>query len=268
MPKVSVIMGVYNNAGTLRESIDSVLRQTFDDFEFIIYDDASTDASLEILRRAAKADKRITVLHGEENRGLSYALNRCIDASSGEYCARMDGDDLCDGSRFEKQTAFLDSHHEYGFVSTLMNRFDEKGVYSTPPNVPGHSPSAGELVPGSPFCHATVMIRRSAYITVGGYSEDRRCLGVEDYDLWFRLYAAGIRGYIMGEALYSMFDGRDAARRRTMKRRVNEAGVRRRGYRLLHVPIIRRVYVLKPIVIGLIPQWLYRRLRGIGGGAR
>ncbi len=260
MPKVSVLMSVYNNASTVLQSIDSILTQDFPDFEFIIYDDGSVDNTYSIVAEKYENDNRIHIMRGKENRGLSYALNCCINAAHGEYCARMDGDDICDPSRFSKQVAFLDSHPEYAFVSTTMKRFDEKGIYDVP-IADDRSPQARDFVKGSPFCHAPVMIRTEAYKAVAGYRDLPITRGVEDYDLWFRLYAAGYRGYILGEPLYSMFDGRDAAKRRTFRRRLNEAKVRAQGYKMLRTPIPLRVYVLKPLILGLIPQWLYRILR-------
>ena len=168
----------------------------------------------------------------------------------------MDGDDLCAPSRFEEQVAFLDNNKEYAFVSTRMTRFDEHGTYQVPAPIESYSPNKMDFVKGSPFCHAPVMIRKSAYDRVNGYRDIPQTLGVEDYDLWFRLYAEGYKGYILQEPLYHMFDGRDAA-----KRRLKEAWVRKNGYKILHVPYIYRIYILKPIIIGLIPQWLYRIIR-------
>ena len=260
MPKVSVLMSVFNNASTVLDSIDSILSQDFSDFEFIIYDDGSKDDSFRLVTEKSKQDSRIIPVKGDANRGLSYALNQCIALAKGTYCARMDGDDLCDNSRFSKQVAFLDSHPEYAFVSTTMKRFDENGYYHIPEET-DRSPSARDFVKGSPFCHAPVMIRTEAYRAVNGYRDLPMTGGVEDYDLWFRLYAKGYRGYIMSEPLYSMFDGRDAAKRRTFRRRWNEAKVRAQGYRLLHIPFYLRVYILKPLILGLIPQWLYKILR-------
>lgn len=260
MPKVSVLMSVFNNATTVLDSIDSILRQDYSDFEFIIYDDGSKDNSYQLVVEKSLQDKRIVPVKGDRNRGLSYALNECISRAKGIYCARMDGDDLCDPSRFSKQVEFLDSHPEYAFVSTTMKRFDEKGVYSIPQEE-DHSPTARSFVKGSPFCHAPAMIRTDAYRSVNGYRDLPMTRSVEDYDLWFRLYAAGMKGYILGEPLYSMFDGRDAAKRRTFRRRWNEAKVRSQGYRMLHIPFYLRIYVLKPLILGLIPQRLYKILR-------
>lgn len=156
---------------------------------------------------------------------------------------------------------FLEAHPEYGFVSTTMKRFDENGYYDEPIIGKGYSPTNDSFVKGSPFCHAPAMLRKSTYDAVGGYRVMDNTLGVEDYDMWFRIYAKGIKGFVIEEPLYSMFDGRGAASRRTFKRRLNEAWVRKEGYKALNIPVFKRVFVLKPIAVGFIPQWLYVLLR-------
>lgn len=261
MPKVSVLMGAYNCADTIRDSIQSIINQTFTDWEFIICDDDSTDNTYEILKEISQIESRIVLIKNDKNRGLSYSLNHCLKFAKGTYCARMDGDDLCDPTRFEKQVEFLDANAGYGFVSTRMTRFDEKGTYQIPEPMDSYSPTKKDFVKGSPFCHAPVMIRKEAYDAVNGYRDIPHTLGVEDYDLWFRLYAEGYKGYILQEVLYHMFDGREAAKRRTFKRRLNEAWVRWKGYKMLKIPYIYRIYIMKPIIIGFIPQWLYRLIR-------
>ena len=261
MPKISVLMGAYNCSKTIAESLKSIQAQTFADWEIIICDDGSTDNSVEVIQEFCKEDPRIKLILNDKNYGLSYTLNHCLKYATGEYCARMDGDDLCDSLRFERQISFLEENLEYGFVSTTMKRFDEKGVYQTPPIQPPYEPTAKDFVKGSPFCHGPVMIRREAYLAVEGYRVRKETLGVEDYDLWFRLYAKGIKGCMLREPLYSMFDGRAAARRRTFRRRLNEAWVRKEGYKAIKAPFLWRIYVLKPILIGLMPQWLYKLLR-------
>lgn len=261
MPKISVLMSVYNCENTVRKSIDSIIDQTFQDWEFIICDDGSVDDTYKLVQEIAKEESRIVLIKNDRNRGLSYSLNHCLKVAKGTYCARMDGDDLCDPSRFEKQVEFLDNNKEYGFVSTRMTRFDEHGTYQVPEPMESYSPTNKDFIKGSPFCHAPVMVRKSAYDAVNGYRDIPQTLGVEDYDLWFRLYAKGYKGYILQEPLYHMFDGRDAAKRRTFKRRAKEAWVRKNGYKMLKIPYIYRMYILKPIIIGFIPQWLYRIIR-------
>jgi glycosyltransferase EpsE len=105
------------------------------------------------------------------------------------------------------------------------------------------------------------MIRKEVYDAVGGYRVTDQVLGVEDYDLWFRIYAHGYVGYNLDEKLYSMFDGVGAAKRRTWKRRANEMWIRYNGYKMLNLPIWERVYALKPIIVGIIPAFIYDRLR-------
>lgn len=260
MPKVSVLMSVYNCENTVKKSIDSIINQTFTDWEFIICDDGSKDNTYKFVQEIAKEDSRIILIKNDKNRGLSYSLNHCLKVAKGVYCARMDGDDLCDPLRFEKQVEFLDNNGKYGFVSTRMTRFDEDGIYQTPDPLESYSPRKKDFIKGSPFCHAPVMIRRSAYDAVNGYRDIPQTLGVEDYDLWFRLYAKGYKGYVLQEPLYHMFDGRGAAKRRTFKRRLNEAWVRKSGYKMLKIPMIFRIYAIKPILIGIIPQCIYKKV--------
>lgn len=260
MPKISVLMGAYNCADTIGKSIESIQAQTVTDWELIICDDGSTDDTIEVVKNYQKNDKRVILIQNDKNRGLSYTLNHCLEVAKGDICARMDGDDLCDPNRFAIQMEFLEENPEYAFVSTTMKRFDESGYYDEPELGKGFSPTYMSFVKGSPFCHAPVMIKKEAYDAVNGYRVRPETLGVEDYDLWFRLYAKGYKGYMMRNPLYSMFDGREAAKRRTFKRRLNEAWVRKEGYKSLKTPLIYRVMVLKPILIGLMPQWLYVKL--------
>lgn len=261
MPKVSVLMGVYNCAETVEKSIDSIVAQTFTDWEFIICDDGSEDSTANLVKGYAEKEPRIKFIRNDQNRGLAYTLNHCLKVATGEYCARMDGDDLCDPTRFQKQIDFLEQHPEYGFVSCRMTRFDENGTYDVPKYIESYEPTMMDYIKGSPFCHAPVMMRKSSYDAVNGYRDIPETLCVEDYDLWLRLYAVGIKGYVLQEPLYHMFDGREAAKRRTFKRRLNEAWVRKEGYKAIHAPLMMRVFILKPILIGMIPQWLYVLIR-------
>lgn len=260
MPKISVLMGAYNCAETIGKSIESIQAQTITDWELIICNDGSSDNTVDVVKQYQENDDRIVLIENEKNSGLSFTLNHCLEVAKGDICARMDGDDLCDPQRFEIQLEFLEQHPEYSFVSTTMKRFDEDGFYDEPAIGDGYEPTNMSFVKGSPFCHAPVMIKKEAYDAVDGYRVRPETLGVEDYDLWFRLYAKGFKGYMLENPLYSMFDGRSAAKRRTFKRRLNEAWVRKEGYKSLKTPLKYRVMVLKPILIGLMPQWLYVKL--------
>ena len=106
--KISLIMAVYNGSSHIRESIESILNQSFENFEFIIVDDASTDATSEILREYVTKDLRIKIITNEQNLGLTKSLNRGIAISCGEYIARMDAGDTSESARFAQQVAFED----------------------------------------------------------------------------------------------------------------------------------------------------------------
>ena len=257
--KVSIIMGIYNCGNTLAEAIDSILAQTYTDWELILCDDGSSDDTMTIAKtyRDNHADK-IILLQNERNLGLNKTLNRCLEMATGQYIARMDGDDISIPERLEKEAAFLDANPAYDIVSCPMIYFDEKGEWGR-----GHAvafPEKSDFVKGTPFCHAPCMVRADAYKAVGGYSEDRRTLRAEDYHLWFCMYAAGYRGANISEPLYKMRDDENACRRRKFRFALNEAYVRLTGYRMLALPLCNYVYVLRPILVNLLPKGLYRFL--------
>lgn len=259
MPKISVIMGIYNVEKTLPEALDSIFNQTCQDFEVIVCDDASTDGSLEVAKKyQEKYGNKLIVLSNEQNMGLNYTLNHCLEHVSGMYVARMDGDDISVQTRFEKQAAFLDSHSEYGFVSSLMIHFDEEGEFKVSNML--EAPAVKDLARGKMFCHAPAMIRAVAYREVNGYTVDRRMLRVEDVNLWMKLYAAGYRGYNLQEPLYKMRDDRNATSRRKFKYRINSCYTRIVGFRNLRVPVYLYPYAFKPILVGLLPKPLYQML--------
>lgn len=261
MPKVSILMGIYNCALTLREAVDSILSQTFTDWELILCEDGSKDETYAIAQEYRRQyPDRIVLLRNEKNMGLNHTLNRCLQAASGEYCARMDGDDISLPDRFEKQVAFLDAHPAYAIVSTPMIFFDEQGEWGR--NQMIERPQRDDFIHHSPVhCHAPCMIRREAYLAVGGYTEDLRMLRFEDVNLWYKLYAAGYRGYNLSEPLYMMRDGREAAGRRSLRSRMNGVYVTYVGFRLFRYPWYMYRFVvldfIKHFIKGVMPEKLY-----------
>ena len=126
MANVSVIMGIYNCADTLPKAIDSLLAQTFTDWNLVMCDDGSRDATYEVAERYRRTyPERITLLKNEQNMGLNYTLNRCLSIADGAYIARQDGDDVSMPTRFEKEAAILDAFPDIAIVSTAMTYFDE-----------------------------------------------------------------------------------------------------------------------------------------------
>lgn len=186
-PRITVAMSVYNNAAYLAEALDSILAQSFGDFELVIVDDGSTDASPAIIDGYAAADPRIRVIR-QANQGLIASLNHIIAVARGTYVARMDGDDVALPERFAQQVAFLDANPDHGLVGTQIWAIDERGERQSDRRI-DHPLSAehiaAALPTASPLCHPSVMMRRDLLEAVGGYrAAYRHC---EDYDLWLRL---------------------------------------------------------------------------------
>jgi glycosyltransferase involved in cell wall biosynthesis len=128
IPLVSVVMSVHNSSTYLAESIESILNQTFQYFEFIIINDGSTDRSNEILEKYKQLDDRIYLYH-QEQQGLPTALNQGIQLAQGKYIARMDADDISLPERFEKQVDFMEAHPEVGVCGTRVKTIGESGGY-------------------------------------------------------------------------------------------------------------------------------------------
>ena len=262
--KISVIMGVYNCADTLSEAMNSLLAQTYQDFEVIMCDDGSKDGTRDIAQRYCdQYPGRFTLLINERNLGLNKTLNKCLHAAKGEYIARMDGDDISLPTRFEKEVAFLDANPEFAIVSTPMIFFDENGDWGKGTAI--EYPQKSDFNLHSPFfCHATCMVRKEAYLTVGGYSEDPRTLRFEDCHLWYKMYAHGYVGYNIQEPLYKMRDDRNAFSRRTLKSRMNAVYVKYIGFKMLNMPWYMYIYIVRTfvmsLILGLMPENLYHRL--------
>ncbi|MCI6427351.1 MAG: glycosyltransferase [Rikenellaceae bacterium] len=255
MPKISVIMGIYNCEHTLQEALDSLYAQTFQDFEIILCDDGSVDNTYEVARLNQETHPNIVLLKNSCNKGLNQTLNNCLSVANGNYIARMDGDDLSYPERFEIEYRFLEEHPEYAIVSSPMEYFDENGIFMVGK---GHGEVKSEdFLYGSPICHAPCMVRKDAYLSVGGYTVDKGLLRVEDYHLWFKMYAAGYKAYMLEQPYYKMRDDRNAKSRRNWTGKKNQYRVKRQGFKMLGFPWYYQVYAFKPLLVGLLPSWLY-----------
>lgn len=178
-------MPVHNGGPYLAPAVESILAQTFTDFEFVIVDDGSTDGTPEVLRGLAARDARIRVTRQPKS-GLVASLNRGCGLARAAYLARMDADDLAFPERFARQVEFLDRHPRVAVVGTAVVRIDEAGRAIKPNAVPtSHAEIVAALREYTCFTHPSVMLRAEAVAAVGGY---RPAYGpAEDYDLWLRL---------------------------------------------------------------------------------
>lgn len=187
-PAISVAMSVYNGEDYLAAAIESILAQSFDDFEFLILNDGSNDSSRAIIDDFAAKDGRIRAIH-RENRGLIASLNQLIDEAKAPIIARMDGDDIALPERFERQFRFLADNPDYGVISSWTTDIDSQGI-AYPLQGRDQPVTHEELLKaidegGALLCHPSAMYRRDLVQSVGGYhAAFRHC---EDFDLWLRL---------------------------------------------------------------------------------
>lgn len=263
MPKISVVMGVYNigSKKILEKSIKSILEQTFQDFDFIICDDGSTDNTLQYLKEISKQDNRIRLLTNERNLGLAYSLNKCIEHSKSQYVARMDADDMCEKHRFQKQIDFLEHHSdEYAVVSSNAYLIDENDKILGKRKYPIELKKE-DFLHNSSVIHPAVMMRRKALENVNNYRVSKETRRVEDYDLWMRLYKYGYKIYNIQEELYSFREDEKCLKRRKYKYRIDEVKVRYYGFKSLGLFPKGYLYVLKPLIVGLIPYNITKFLK-------
>ena len=180
-PIVSVLMPVYNGEKYLSEAIESVLNQTFTDYEFIIINDGSTDRSKQIILRYIKNEKRIRLLENEKNLGLVQTLNKGLELARGVYIARMDADDICHQDRFLKQVRYMNNYPEVAICGTSYQTFGaKKATYILPVE---HDAIKVGLIFGPSICHPSVFIR-SSFIKSSGLQYLSETFPAEDYKIW------------------------------------------------------------------------------------
>lgn len=252
-PKVSVIMGVLNAEKRLEESIKSIQNQTFEDWEFIICDDGSTDGTIDLLKSIAHYDNRIILLKNKKNIGLASTLNRCIDASRGEYIARMDDDDFSYPDRLKIQFDFLNNNREYDFVSSAIDSYNGEIVVANK-EVRCIIPQKEDFLWGNCFVHPATMFRASKLKDVGGYRVAKETRRAEDYDLFMRMYARGMKGYNIQKPLLRYYINPVAMKKRKYKYRIDEMIVRYKGFKALNLFPRGIIYIFKPLIVGLIPN--------------
>jgi len=184
-PLVSVVMSVFNGERFLREAVESILGQTFRDFEFIVVEDGSTDRTASILDSYQKSDPRIRVYH-QENQGLIESLNRGCLLAQGKYIARMDADDVALEDRLTRQVDFMEKHPHIAVLGGAVEWIDANGkslgIQHTPVT---DCEIKSELLRRNVFWHSTVLMLKEAFVSAGGYRG--AVVDAEDYDLWLRI---------------------------------------------------------------------------------
>ncbi len=227
-PIVSVVMPVYNAEQYVAEAVKSILAQTFVDFEFIIIDDGSTDASLKIIETLAAKDERIR-LTSRENKGVIRTRNDLLGKAKGEFIAVMDADDVALPKRFALQVEFLKNEPDVVCVGGAHEVIDEKGRLLTRLELPLHNDEIQRLALAGhcSVCNPSAMIRRASVIEVGGYDETLLS-AVEDLDLWLKLGEVGKLANLKDMVLkYRLHTNSISARQGMLQRRESQKACER-----------------------------------------
>jgi glycosyltransferase involved in cell wall biosynthesis len=185
-PLVSIVMPVYNAGSFLRQTLESIFKQSFSDFELIVCDDASTDNSLDIIQQYN--DPRVSIIRSPQNQGQAHQLNTGIAAATGEFIAIMHADDICMPERLEKQIHFLKQHTNIGLVGCntgLLGDWqqyypDSKGIWTYPAD---YHMARWSVLFGVPVLHSAVMFRRTEWQELN-LLYDQEMVPAEDYDIW------------------------------------------------------------------------------------
>lgn len=263
-PKISVIMGVYNCENTVGKAVESIINQTYTNWEFIICDDGSTDRSYEIIKEYENRDGRIIALRNDKNLKLSATLNRCLKIARGTYIARMDADDIALKERFEKQVLFLEKNPDIAVVGTAATIFNGNQIVSI--RYTKALPSLKDAIQGAPFIHPSIMMRKEAYVTLGGYTVAKRTERGQDRDLWLRFFSAGFQGANIQESYLIYHESNEDYKKRSLLAAARSSYNVMLACRKAHVKPYLYIYTLTPIISFFIPKSLkrlYRKLNGV-----
>lgn len=262
MKKVSVIISAFNSEKFLEQALDSLLRQTFNDFEIILVDDASSDKTKDIIKAYSRLDSRITPIYNDKNLGLTKNLNRAIELSQGEYIARMDADDVALASRFEVQVRYLDTHKNIDIVGSAAIDIDENGNELQLRKSPEFHDQIIELLPkANPMTHSTVMFRRAQFAKIAYYNESYRT--TQDYEMWFRAAGQGLMFHNLQEVLLMYRMDNNYHKRKSFKYRLFDFKLRLQGFKHIDLPLYKYYYALIPIILGILPERLYNSIKRI-----
>lgn len=186
-PLISVILPNYNWVEFLEEAIKSILNQSYDNFEFIIIDDASTDKSIDIIKKYTNQDKRIILLENKKNEWICFSLNRWIKVSKWKYIARMDSDDISNKKRFEKQVYILEKDKSIWICWTNAFIINEAWKINWKFCFPMENDKCKEIIwERNPFKHSSTMIRKKCFDDFWFYNDN--FIYAEDLDLWIRIW--------------------------------------------------------------------------------
>lgn len=252
---VSILLPVYNGEKFLKLSISSVLSQTYENFELLIYNDGSTDKTIEVINEFS--DKRIVIFNFDKNKGIVNALNFLIDKANGNFIARIDADDVWLQNKLETQMSFLNSNSNCDFIASYAELVDVNGEkFSTNFKQYFKQNDIYKFLPNSNFIiHSTIIIKKECIYNLGLYRE--KYLHAEDYDLWLRLLKSKCKIVVLPEILVKYRISRYGINHKFRKKQNKNAIKlkinfwRENGFKLFYV-----TELVKNIYYWLFPYWI------------
>lgn len=261
MQLVSVIMGTYNPSESIFSSVNSILTQSYSNFEFIIYNDGSDDAdSINRILKLQSMDTRIIVIDSKENKGLAYALNQCIMKSKSDILIRMDDDDISHHERIKKLVKKSLDFPCAAVIGTWSSIFESNGKkwgFNHPPAYP----TKLDAFRGYAFIHASVLLRKNEIKEINFYNTSKNIIRLEDYDLWIRIYMNGKFGINITEELYSYFEDHSSIEKRNVSFRFREFKLRLSYLIKLKLYPVGILHTIKPLILIITPKFLYQKTR-------
>ncbi|WP_082193065.1 glycosyltransferase family 2 protein [Bacillus rubiinfantis] len=255
--KVSIIMGIYNCEQTLADSLDSILKQSYQNWELVMCDDGSSDDTYTIAGEYAKKDSRIRLIRNPDNVGLAKTLNYCLRHCSGEFIMRHDGDDIMTNDRIEKQVKYM-RENDCDACGSSAYLFDHDGVWGVRQVLT--KPNKSIMITDSPFIHPTVIMKAESLLAVGGYSDNNMTRKrLEDYDLWLKFYEKGFILHNIQEPLLYFREDQDSYKRKSRSFRLTETKARLDACKVLNIPYVKRLLAFKPLIVLLIPKKSLRK---------
>jgi len=254
-------MSVFNDQNFLEQAIESVLDQTFQDFEFIICNDCSTDNSENIILEMMQKDPRIVYIKNEKNLGLAASLNKCILKSTTPFLARMDSDDICFPNRLDVEYKYLIDNPYCAVVGSHSLIIDNQNNIIRESAKLKKDLLLKDCLQKSSLIHPSVMMRKEFIQKVGMYSVNPLTQRAEDYDLWCKLSSNGYKLNNLEDKLLYYREGVSGLKKRKYKFRIQEFRIKFYWNKKMKFLSSNFIYVIKPLIIGLIPVKIYKILK-------
>lgn len=251
-------MSLYKDFEYLSESIESILNQTLREFEFIIILDGPSENEKKIIKEYMNVDSRIILIENKTNRGLAYSLNKAIAHSNSEFIARMDGDDISDLRRLEKQYSVMTENPQIDILGTNAEIIDENSNITGNKEYPENDFEIKKILWANPIIHPSVMFKKDKILSIGGY--DDSLLRRQDYELWFRSAHNNLTFYNIQEKLIKYRITDQHMIKNNFFKQIDQLKIGIKGIRKLKSPWFTYIAILLPLIKSIFPKRIQKKI--------